>query len=467
LLNDEEAARKRRQQSTAFEETPVDAHAMPRSLSGPETYLVSRRYAWYVFGLTFLIMVFDFIDRQVVVSMFPALKAEWQLSDRELGALLSVVSLTVGFGSLPIALLADRWSRVKSIASMAIVWSLATLSCAFAGTYGQLFAARSVIGVGEAGYGPVGSALISSLFPARIRAAVLSGLIAAATIGGVIGVVLGGVLTARFGWRAAFGIVGIPGLMLALLYYFVRDYKTVSLVKSRAGGTAARMTVPDVAAALFGSPTAVLVYLATALQLFVVATIYAWLPSFLNRSYGLAVDQAAVKAAIVLLVGSLGAIVWGYVADRISRNQPRNRLRLCAFCAVATFGVLTYAFGALPPGDRQFQLIALGGLLMAGTVGASYSVVIDVTHPGLRATAAAVLTLVQNVLGQAAGPFITGSLADAYGLASALSLMPSFSVLAALLYLISSRTYERDLGRVEKLDVSPANCAQPLAVAAQ
>src|SRR5258708_18913543 len=205
----------------------MDPHATATSLSGPETYLVSRRYAWCVFGLTFLIMVFDFIDRQIVVAMFPALKAEWQLSDKELGALLSVVSLTVGFGSLPIALVADRWSRVKSIASMAIVWSLATLSCAFAGTYGQLFAARSVIGVGEAGYGPVGSALISSLFPARIRAAVLSGLIAAATIGGVIGVVLGGVLTARWGWRAAFGIVGVPGLILALLYLLVRDYKTV------------------------------------------------------------------------------------------------------------------------------------------------------------------------------------------------------------------------------------------------
>jgi MFS family permease len=434
----------------------MDLRANASSIPGTDSRLVSKRYAWYVFALTFLIMVFDFIDRQIVVSMFPALKAEWNLSDKELGALLSVVSLTVGFGSLPIALLADRWSRVKSIAAMAGVWSLATISCAFAGNYGQLFAARSVIGVGEAGYGPVGSALISSLFPARIRAGVLSALIAAATIGGVIGVVLGGVLTARWGWRAAFGVVGVPGLILALLYLFVRDYKTVGLVKSDATGATVRMTALDIAASVFRAPSAVLVFIATALQLFVVATLYAWLPSFLNRSYGLAVDQAGVKAAVVLLVGSLGAVAWGYLADRISRNRRHNRLLLCAFCAVSTFAVLTYAFGSVPPGDRQFQLIVLGGFLMTGTLGASYAVVIDVTHPGLRATATAVLTFIQNVFGQAAGPFIAGALSDSYGLSSALALVPSFCVAAALLYLVSARSYVRDLGRAEKVDMAPA-----------
>ena len=86
----------------------MDVHPHAASLTGPDTYLVSRRYAWSVFALTFAIMVFDFIDRQIVVSMFPALKAEWGLSDKELGALLSVVAITVGLGSVPIALLADR-----------------------------------------------------------------------------------------------------------------------------------------------------------------------------------------------------------------------------------------------------------------------------------------------------------------------------------------------------------------------
>lgn len=240
----------------------------------------------------------------------------------------------------------------------------------------------------------------------------------------------------------------------------MRDYKTVDLVKSDTAGATVKMTVLESATSVFSAPSAVLVYLATALQLFVVATIYAWLPSFLNRAYGLAIDQAGIKAAIVLLIGSLGAIAWGYVADRISRDRCYNRLLMCAFCGVGTFAVLTYAFGYLPPGDRQFQLIVLGGFLMTGTVGASYAVVIDVTHPGLRATAPAVLTFIQNVFGQAAGPFIAGALSDIYGLSSALAIVPSFCMAAALLYLASARFYERDLGRAEKVGMSAA--ASPL-----
>ena len=103
-----------------------------------DDYLVSKRYAWFVFAMTFTLMLFDYIDRQIVVSMFPHLKAEWDLSDKQLGALVSVVSITVALGTVPLSLLADRWSRVKSIFVMATVWSLATIACAFTRNYGQL-----------------------------------------------------------------------------------------------------------------------------------------------------------------------------------------------------------------------------------------------------------------------------------------------------------------------------------------
>src|ERR1700757_5252339 len=109
-----------------------------------------RRAAWTVFAILFALMVVDYIDRQVVVSMFPHLKAQWDLSDRQLGALVSIVSITVALGALPLSLLADRWSRVKSIFVMALVWSLATIACAFASSYVQLLGARSVVGLGEA-----------------------------------------------------------------------------------------------------------------------------------------------------------------------------------------------------------------------------------------------------------------------------------------------------------------------------
>src|SRR6187551_3128457 len=151
-----------------------------------------RRYAWSVFAILFALMVVDYVDRQVVVSMFSHLKTHWDLSDRQLGALVSIVSITVALGAVPMSLLADRWSRVKSIFVMALVWSLATISCAFATSYGQLFIARSAIGFGEAAYGTVGAAFLATLFPVRQRSSVLGAFFLAGILGSVLGVVLGG-----------------------------------------------------------------------------------------------------------------------------------------------------------------------------------------------------------------------------------------------------------------------------------
>ena len=157
-----------------------------------EGYLIGPREAWFAFAMTLGLMVFDYVDRQVVVSLFPYMKTDWGLSDKQLGALVSVVSVTVALGALPIALVADRASRVKSIVVMATAWSLATISCMFVRSYGQLLALRAMVGVGEAGYGAVGAALIASHFPARMRGALLAGFFASASVGSVLGVMLGG-----------------------------------------------------------------------------------------------------------------------------------------------------------------------------------------------------------------------------------------------------------------------------------
>ena len=416
-----------------------------------DAYKVSKRYAWLVFGMTFLLMLFDFIDRQIIVSMFPHLKAEWDLSDKQLGALVSAVSLTVALGSIPTAILVDRWSRVKSIAIMAGVWSLATIACAFSRNYGQLLAARSVIGVGEAGYGAAGGALLSSIFPARMRSTVLGAFLAAASLGSVLGVILGGVIATHWGWRAAFGVVGIPGLVLALLFLLVRDYKTVRLVQP--GGSGNALGVKGALALLFRPRTVIAMCLGGAMQLFVVGTIYAWLPSFLNRFYGLAPDQAGIKAAIVVLLGAIGSVVWGLVADRMGRSRPRAKITTLAMLSVGTTVVFVTAFGFMAPGNGQFALIALGGFLMTATVGPVGAVTIDVVHPGLRATAAATVALFQNLLGLAAGPFVAGVLSDALGLQAAMAITPFACLLAALAFVAAARSYEPDLAKVGDLDV--------------
>ncbi|MBL6617605.1 MAG: MFS transporter [Reyranella sp.] len=404
-----------------------------------ERWLVPRRQAWFAFTMAFLLMAIDFVDRQVVVAMFPALKSAWGLSDKQLGALVSSVSITIAVFSFPIALLADRWSRVKGIAVMAMVWSIATIACGFSRSYGQLLAARGVIGLGEAGYGAAGGALLASMFPASRRATVVSGFLAAASVGSVLGVVLGGVITARWGWQAAFGVVGVPGLLLALLFLRVRDYRAV------------RMGPRAVLRALFRPRSAVAAYFAGALQLVSASTLLAWLPSYFNRAYGLPVDQAGLKSALVILLGSVGIVVFGHMADRLAVVDRRAKLLVPAVCLVITALILVPTFGLVQPGNLQFALLLAGGFMMTAASGSVPSVAIDVIHPGLRATAAAMVAVVQNLFGLAAGPLIAGALSDAYGLGTALAIMPLFCVASAVVLVLGARAYPKDLTRAETL----------------
>jgi len=412
-----------------------------------------RRYAWSVFAIIFALMVVDYVDRQVVVSMFPHLKAQWDLSDRELGALVSIVSITVALGAVPLSFLADRWSRVKSIFLMAMVWSLATIGAGFAGSYAQLMGARSVVGLGEAAYGTVGMALLASLFPPRMRSTVLGAFLAAGMFGSVLGVMLGGFIADRWGWQAGFGAVGIPGLFLALVFLLVvRDYKTVALPAVSGSNAKPRMTARAVIAELLRPRTALITCIGAGLNLLVVSTTWAWLPSYFNRFYGLAPDQAGLKTGIVVLVGGIGALLWSTVADRLSGRMPRARLIVPAVAAVATTALMMAAFAGVSPGPVQFALIVAGALVMAASVGPTDAVVIDVIHPALRATGASILSLLRNLFGLAGGPLLTGVLSDAYGLQFAMAVVPLFGLLAAALYMVAARTYVADLKRLEQIE---------------
>ena len=430
-------------------------HAHHAADALPGYHPVRRRYAWNVFAVLFALMVVDYIDRQVVVSMFSHLKSQWVLSDSQLGALVSVVSVTVALGAVPLSLLADRWSRVKSIFLMALIWSLATIGCAFASSYSQLFVARGFVGLGEAAYGTVGAALLATLFPPRMRSTVLGAFLAASMLGSVLGVVLGGVIAEHWGWQAGFGAVGVPGLFLALLFFVTaRDYQTVALpVASVAGGNAATR-IRAVAAELLRPRSAPIACVGAGLQLLAASTIYAWLPSYFNRSYGLAPDQAGLKAGLVVLGGGIGAVIWSVVADRLSVRRPSARLFVPAVASVLTAALLCPAFALLPPGPTQYAMLVAGGLVMVGTIGPIAAVVVDVTHPSLRATASAVLALTQNMIGLAAGPLLTGFLSDRYGLQAAMAMAPAFCLLAAVMFVLAARTYEADLKNAS--DTAPA-----------
>jgi predicted MFS family arabinose efflux permease len=431
---------------------------------GPEAgnnddYLTSRRQAWFAFAMTFALMFFDFIDRQVIVSLFPHIKSEWHLNDKQLGSLVSIISIVVGVGGLPVALVADRMGRVKSIVVMAITWSLATISCMFTVNYSQLFVARAMVGVGETGYGSVGVALISTLFPKRLRSAALGVFYAAPSLGSVLGVVLGGMIAARWGWKAAFGVVGVPGLVLALLYLLVRDYKTVALTP---GSNQAAQSLGGTLKQIFGTMartrTLWWVCAGAAAQLITVSAMWSWLPSYLNRFHGMAPEAAAKAAAAVVLVSAFGCTFWGIVVGRLALRKPRNKLSALSVLCLITSVILVVAFGGSYTGDTQFKLILLGGFFMNCTVGLVAGVAMDVIHPGVRSTGAAVLSLFQNLLGLAVGPFLAGVLSDQWGLQWALTVIPLFSIVAAVLFVIAMRSYDADAAQISdvKLDVASA-----------
>jgi MFS family permease len=163
----------------------------------------------------------------------------------------------------------------------------------------------------------------------------------------------------------------------------------------------------------------------------------------------------------VVLAGGIGAVIWSVVADRLAVRTPRARLLVPATVAVATAVLLSPALLLMPPGPGQFLLLIAGGLVMAGTIGPVAAVVVDVTHPGLRATASAVLSLTQNLIGLAGGPLLTGVLSDRYGLQAAMGIAPLFCLGAAALFLLAARTYEADLEHASSAGHEPRLALQP------
>ncbi|MEJ8859665.1 MFS transporter [Variovorax robiniae] len=409
-----------------------------------------RLYAWSVFALTFGLMMSDYLSRQVIGAVMPALKLEWSLLDSQLAMLVSVVSLVVGVLTVPISLVADRWGRVKSITLMAFVWCLATIACGMAHSHGQLLWARAFVGIGEAAYGAAGAALLAHVFPARQRAAVLGAFLSASLFGSVLGVVIGGAVAAQAGWRMAFFVVGAPGLLLALLYPFVvRDYKTVALdsTKSQGNASAERPGFQRVVREVFASRAGNFAFLASGLQMAMPAMLIAWLPTYFSRYHDIDLKKAGLMAGVAVLAAGVGMIFGGGLADRLSARNPRRRALVPAVYSVLTAVALMGAF-ALPPGPLSMGLIFLGALFAAAQGGCSSAIVCDVTHPGVRATVAATMALANNLIGLAPGPLIVGMLSDHLGLKLAMTLTPMLALAAAFFFVLSSRSYEADAARI-------------------
>jgi MFS family permease len=409
-------------------------------MAADDAPLISRGYVWLVFALTFGLMLSDYMSRQVINAVFPSLKAEWALSDTQLGALVGVVALTVGVMSFPISLMADRWGRVKSVTLMAIVWGLATVACGLSGSFLAMFLARALVGLGEAGYGSAGGAILLSVFPRRLHSTVVGAFLAAGLFGSVLGVMFGGMLAQHYGWRMAFIVVGAGGLILALIYPLVVREPASRKVQSKAE----RLPLSAVIRQLLTTRTALWTYLGSGLQMFIQGAVIAWTPSYLNRFHAMDMAKSATVAGVLLLASGIGMIFGGVLADRLSRHNQRNRLRVPMAYALLSGVILLVAF-SMPPNTLQLAVIAIGLLIGAGFAGPSGAVVSDVTHASIRASALATLVLANNIIGLAPGPFVTGLLADMFNLQVAMTVVPLASLGAAYAYYRASRHYLDDM----------------------
>ena len=416
---------------------------------------LSRAYAWVAFALITGLMLSDYLSRQVINAVFPFLKAEWALTDAQLGSLASVVALVVGVMTFPVSLLADRWGRVRSATAMALVWGAATVACGLAGSFASMFTARAFVGLGEAGYGSAGGAILTHLFPRRLHATVMGAFLAAALFGSVLGVVMGGIIAKSLGWHMAFITIGAGGLVLAVVFPLVVKEPP----SSRPSGAHA-MPLGDVIRELFRFCTVNCTYVASGLSMFIQGAIIAWAPSFMNRYYGLDPAQAAVRAGVLVLMAGVGMTIGGIAVDRLSARRASNRLLVPAAYALAC-GSLLFAAFSMAPGTAQFVLVALGLMIGAGFAGPSGAVAADVTNPAIRATVFATLTLANNLIGLAPGPFVTGMLADAFGLDVAMRIIPAAGILAAAFYFAAARSYDADRGHYATPASAPvsAGCA--------
>ncbi|MCX5301903.1 MULTISPECIES: MFS transporter [Streptomyces] len=411
---------------------------------------MSRRYAWVVFALSFGLLLSDYMSRQVLNAVFPMLKADWLLSDSQLGSLSGVVALAVGLLTLPLSLLADRWGRVRSLVIAAAMWSLATLGCAVAASYDQMLTGRLFVGIGEAAYGSVGIAVVLSVFPHALRATLSGAFIAGGAFGSVLGISIGGAVAQAYGWRWAFGLMGVFGLVLAGVYAVVVTEKRLAPRQDPVedgSGADERDRLRVLLPRLFSSVSVVSAYVGSGLQLFIAGALIAWLPSYFNRYYDMPTAKAAATAGLFALVIGIGMIVGGIVSDRISRRAPVRKWAVAIGCCVGSLVLLMTAF-RLPAGPVQLLVLGLGTVLCAGTAGPGAAMVANLTPAAIAATAFATLTLAQSLLGLAPGPAVTGMLADRLGLLGALRLVPLVAVAATAAFLIGRHSYDRDVRRL-------------------
>ncbi len=424
------------------------------SMTVPREYKLSTRSAYYIFALLFLLYFFDYVDRTIVTSLAPFIREEWKLTDTQSGLLMSVVYWSIVAFVFPVSILVDRWSRKKTVGVMALFWTAATVACAFTKTFPQLLAARSMIGIGEAGYAPAGTAMLSGLFPPEKRSRMMGFWNISIPLGTAVGIGLGGFIATHWGWRHAFGLVAIPGAIVAILFFFVKDYKTVELVKTvgaqSAGKNRVKMSKMDIVREFLSTPSLILTNIGFIGCVFFNNAIIFWMPTYFHRTAGMSISEAGMKTSGIMILALIGLPLGGWLADMWFKKRARARLLFPAITTALAAIVLFIAI-SLFTGTAQYITLLGMGVLASAFAPAAITATQETIHAGLRAISYSLCVVFQNLLGASMAPIVIGKLSDLYGIQFAMSTLPIFLVISALVFFTGSFFYEKDLSKVEKV----------------
>lgn len=424
-----------------------------KNKSVPDEYLFPKGYTNYIFILLFALYMFDYIDRMVVTSMFTSIKNDWGLDDAQVGMLVSAVYWSIVILTFPISILVDRWSRRKTIAIMATIWSFATALCALTGNFTQLLFTRVLIGIGEAGYAPGGTAMIAALYPQRKRAQMIGVWNASIPLGSAIGVAMGGLIASYWGWKHAFGLVAIPGLIISILFFFVKDYKTINLnFSDNSEKKSSKPSSSQIANEFLSKPSYIFTCFGIAAVIFVTTALITWLPRYLEATQGLNEKMAGLRASLVFLLAIVGAPLGGYLTDRWRKYRINARLLFPAI-TTAISSVLLFLALDFAKGVSQYFLLLIFGMTVTAFISAASAVTQDVIYAGLRASAYAIAVLVQNFLGASIAPVLIGILIDATNISKALSILPIMLLVGSALFYMGSRHYEKDYNKVKVVEI--------------
>lgn len=420
------------------------------------------RHLAYTFFVLVAVNTLNFYDRQVLPAVQEKVRADWNLSDTQLGWLGTAFILLYAVVGLPLGRLADRWHRKWLLAAGVALWSLMTFASGLAWGFWSLFVFRLGVGIGEATCAPTASSLIGDLVPARRRALAMAVFMLGLPLGLALSFFVSGAVAQRHGWQTAFYVAGFPGLVLAVMALFMLD-------PPRGGGDASTPVAPLPFGAavrrVLGMPTMWWIIISGALHNFNMYALGTFVASFLRRYHGLSVADAGSVSGLVYGCGALGIFAAGWLGDRAFRHTVRGRLHVAWIGLAAAAPCLLVALAA-PPGQLWWCVAGLlpGCVLMYAYYGTVYATIQDIVEPALRGTAMAVYFCAMYLLGAVLGPVGMGWLSDhfarqaagadavtewhkAVGLHDAMYVIPVLDVALVAVLFAASRTVARDCQR--------------------